>query len=186
SKEVERVSKEVERVSKEVERVSKEVETLSKEVRKTSQELRSFKESVKGITDGWGRFVEGLVEPSFIKFLKDKGYRILEVYRRAIFSKNGKNKEYDLIVVCDKNSVFMVSAKTFVSSESIRDILEDMDEFFFFAERYKGNKLYAAIAGMSYGEGADVFAIRSGLYVMKVSGEIMEVQTPKNIRVVTS
>ncbi|MCX7734235.1 MAG: hypothetical protein N2254_05670 [bacterium] len=170
-----------------IERLSEEnrlaIAKLSEENRKTSEELRLFKESIKGITDGWGRFIEGMVEPSVIKFLKEHDFRILEIYQRAKFSKNGKNKEYDLIVVCDKDSVFMVSAKTHVSSKDVKELLVDMKEFSFFGERYRGRNLYGIIAGISYGRGADTFALRSGLYVVKVSGEVMQVQAPKKARV---
>ncbi|MCX7734973.1 MAG: hypothetical protein N2254_09490 [bacterium] len=161
------------------------ISKLSEENRKTSEELRLFKESVKRITDSWGRFVEGMVEPSVIKFLEAQGFKILEILPRAKFSKNGKNKEYDLIVVCNKNSVFMISAKTHASSKDVKELLLDMKELSFFGQRYEGMKLYGIIAGMSYGKGADVFALRSGLYVMKASGEIMHVQTPKKVKFVS-
>ncbi|MDW8088080.1 MAG: hypothetical protein RMJ45_08885 [Candidatus Calescibacterium sp.] len=188
---IERLSEEnrlaIAKLSEENKRTAEEnrlaISKLSEENRKTSEELRLFKESIKGITDGWGRFIEGMVEPSVMKFLKEHDFRILEIYQRAKFSKNGKNKEYDLIVVCDKDSVFMVSAKTHVSSKDVKELLVDMKEFSFFGERYRGRNLYGIIAGISYGRGADTFALRSGLYVVKVSGEVMQVQAPKKARV---
>ncbi|MCS7214047.1 MAG: hypothetical protein NZ927_07535 [Candidatus Calescibacterium sp.] len=59
--------------------------------------------------------------------------------------------------------MFVVSAKTYVSSRDVKELLVDMEEFNFFVQRYKGMNLYGIIAGVSYGKGADVFALRSGL-----------------------
>ncbi len=78
----------------------------------------------------------------------------------------------------------MVSAKTKVSSKDVDELLEDMKKFFFFLEEYKGYKLMGAIAGIRFGRGADIYALRSGLIVMKPAGEVMQIQEPKKIRFV--
>ena len=175
------------------EKASKEVARASEEVAKTSEEIKKLKTEISRLTGSWGEFVEGLIEPSTIKFMEGKGFKVVEVHQGAKVSRNGMNAEYDLYLVCEKKSnnrkkdkvILLVSAKTKVSSRDVDELLEDMKKFFFFLEQYKGFKLMGAIAGIRFGKGADIYALRSGLIVMKPAGEIMQIQEPKKIRFVS-
>jgi uncharacterized coiled-coil protein SlyX len=175
------------------ERASQEVARVSEEVAKTSEEIKKLKTEISRLTGSWGEFVEGLIEPSTIKYMEEKGFKVVEVHQGAKVSRNGMNAEYDLYLVCEKKSnnrkkdkvILLVSAKTKVSSRDVDELLEDMKKFFFFLEQYKGFKLMGAIAGIRFGKGADIYALRSGLIVMKPAGEIMQIQEPKKIRFVS-
>ncbi len=171
------------------ERLAKTLE----EVAKTSEEIRKLKVEVSKLTGSWGEFVEGLIEPSSIKFMQEKGFKVIGIYPEAKVSKNGLNAEYDLFLVCEKKIkkrtekvILLVSAKTKVSSRDVDELLEDMQKFFFFLDGYKGYKLMGAIAGIRFGRGADIYALRSGLIIMKPAGEVMQIQEPKKIRFVLS
>jgi hypothetical protein len=193
----EKVSKRIKEISEENERGFRElrerVDKTSEEVAKTSEEIRKLKTEISRLTGSWGEFVEGMIEPSSIKFMEEKGFKVVEVHSGDKVSKNGMNAEYDLYLVCEKPNknnnkkekvILLVSAKTKVSSKDVDELLEDMKNFFFFLEEYKGYKLMGAIAGIRFGKGADIYALRSGLIVMKPAGEVMQIQEPKKIRFV--
>jgi uncharacterized coiled-coil protein SlyX len=177
------------------EKASKEVARASEEVAKTSEEIRKLKTEISRLTGSWGEFVEGMIEPSAIKFMEEKGFKVIGVYPEAKVSRDGENAEYDLFLVCKKKSnnsnrrkekvILLVSAKTKVSSRDVDELLEDMKKFFFFLEQYKGFKLMGAIAGIRFGKGADIYALRSGLIIMKPAGEIMQIHEPKKIKFVS-
>jgi predicted nuclease with TOPRIM domain len=192
----EKVSKRIREISEENERGFRElrerVDKTSEEVAKTSDEIRKLKTEISRLTGSWGEFVEGMIEPSSIKFMEEKGFKVVQVHQEAKVSRNGLNAEYDLYLVCEKPNknnkkekvILLVSAKTKVSSKDVDELLEDMKNFFFFLEEYKGYKLMGAIAGIRFGKGADIYALRSGLIVMKPAGEVMQIQEPKKIRFV--
>jgi predicted nuclease with TOPRIM domain len=192
----EKVSKRIKEISEENERGFRElrerVDKTSEEVAKTSEEIRKLKTEISRLTGSWGEFVEGMIEPSAIKFMEEKGFKVVGVYPEAKVSRDGENAEYDLYLVCEKPNknnkkekvILLVSAKTKVSSKDVDELLEDMKNFFFFLEEYKGYKLMGAIAGIRFGKGADIYALRSGLIVMKPAGEVMQIQEPKKIRFV--
>jgi predicted nuclease with TOPRIM domain len=192
----EKVSKRIKEISEENERGFRElrerVDKTSEEVAKTSEEIRKLKAEISRLTGSWGEFVEGMIEPSSIKFMEEKGFKVLQVHQEAKVSRNGMNAEYDLYLVCEKPNknnkkekvILLVSAKTKVSSKDVDELLEDMKNFFFFLEEYKGYKLMGAIAGIRFGRGDDIYALRSGLIVMKPAGEVMQIQEPKKIRFV--
>ncbi len=199
----EKVSKRIKEISEENERgfrelreiiakTSERVDKTSEEVAKTSEEIRKLKTEISRLTGSWGEFVEGMIEPSAIKFMEGKGFKVIGVYPEAKVSRDGENAEYDLYLVCEKPNnnnkkekvILLVSAKTKVSSKDVDELLEDMKNFFFFLEEYKGYKLMGAIAGIRFGKGADIYALRSGLIVMKPAGEVMQIHEPKKIRFV--
>jgi predicted nuclease with TOPRIM domain len=193
----EKVSKRIKEISEENERgfrkLRERVDKTSEEVAKTSEEIRKLKTEISRLTGSWGEFVEGMIESSSIKFMEEKGFKVLQVHQEAKVSRNGLNAEYDLYLVCEKPNknnnkkekvILLVSAKTKVSSKDVDELLEDMKNFFFFLEEYKGYKLMGAIAGIRFGKGADIYALRSGLIVMKPAGEVMQIQEPKKIRFV--
>jgi predicted nuclease with TOPRIM domain len=192
----EKVSKRIREISEENERGFRElrerVDKTSEEVAKTSEEIKKLKTEISRLTGSWGEFVEGMIEPSAIKFMEEKGFKVVQVHQEAKVSRNGLNAEYDLYLVCEKPNknnkkekvILLVSAKTKVSSKDVDELLEDMKNFFFFLEEYKGYKLMGAIAGIRFGKGADIYALRSGLIVMKPAGEVMQIQEPKKIRFV--
>jgi len=194
---IQRFSERIDRFSEENERGFRElrerVSKTSEEVAKTSEEIRKLKTEISRLTGSWGEFVEGMIEPSAIKFMEEKGFKVVGVYPEAKVSRDGENAEYDLYLVCEKPNknnkkekvILLVSAKTKVSSKDVDELLEDMRKFFFFLEEYKGYKLMGAIAGIRFGRGADIYALRSGLIVMKPAGEVMQIQEPKKIRFVS-
>jgi predicted nuclease with TOPRIM domain len=193
----EKVSKRIKEISEENERgfrkLRERVDKTSEEVAKTSEEIRKLKTEISRLTGSWGEFVEGMIEPSSIKFMEEKGFKVVQVHQEAKVSRNGMNAEYDLYLVCEKPNknnnkkekvILLVSAKTKVSSKDVDELLEDMKNFFFFLEEYKGYKLMGAIAGIRFGKGADIYALRSGLIVMKPAEEVMQIHEPKKIRFV--
>jgi hypothetical protein len=110
---IQRLSERIDRFSEENERgfrelreiivkTSERVDKTSEEVAKTSEEIRKLKTEISRLTGSWGEFVEGMIEPSSIKFMEEKGFKVVEVHSGDKVSKNGMNAEYDLYLVCEK------------------------------------------------------------------------------------
>ena len=173
-----------ERIKKMQERTEKMIQELAKRQEEDRKQLEEFRKQVARITDSWGRFVEGMVEPAAIAYFRKKGFIPYEVYQRLKVSKNGRNAEYDLLLVAPEHKTAMlVSAKTHVSSRDINELEEDIKSLSFFLDRLKGYKVLGAIAGISFGRGADKFAFRKGFVILKVSEENFEIIEPRKTKV---
>jgi len=194
-----KLSERVDRAYELSEKAFAAADRASQEVAKASEEIRKLKTEVSRLTGSWGEVPEGMIEPSAIKFMEKKGFKVVGVYPEAKVSRDGENAEYDLYLVCEKSHntknkgnnnrkkekvILLVSAKTKVSSRDVDELLEDMRKFFFFLEQYKGFKLIGAIAGIRFGKGADLYALRSGLIIMKPAGEVMEIHEPKKLKII--
>ena len=173
--------KELGEKQKETDRIVKELARRQEEDRR---QLEEFKKQVARITDSWGRFVEGMVEPAAIAYFRKKGFIPYEAYQRLKVSKNGRNTEYDLFLVAPEHKTAMlVSAKTHVSSRDINELEEDIKSLSFFLDRIKGYKVLGAIAGITFGRSADKFAQRKGFIILKVSEDNFEIIEPRKIKV---
>jgi hypothetical protein len=186
------MKKRIDKIEEILEQLGKEVTVLNRNLnrevtilnRNLNREITNLNKEVSHLTGSWGRFVEGLVEPSAINFAKKKWGKVIEIHPRLKISRNGKNAEYDLVIVSEKEFMFLVSAKANVSSQDIDELLFDMDNFFYFLGRYKGYKLAGAIAGMGFGKGVDKYAYKKGLIVMKPANDVMKIIQPKNMKFV--
>ena len=166
----------------------KQFEEYKKESRKQLEEsrrqLEEFRKQVARITDSWGRFVDGMVEPATIAYFRQKGFVPYEAHPRLKVSRNGRNAEYDLLLVAPEHKTAMlVSAKTHVSSRDINELERDINSLGFFMPELKGYKVMGAIAGITFGKGTDKFAWRRGFIILKVSEENFEIIEPKKVKV---
>ena len=125
-----------------------------------------------------------MVEPTAISYFRKKGLIPYQAHPRLKVSRNGRNAEYDLLLVApERKTVMFVSAKTHVSSRDINELEEDIKSLSFFMPELKGYKVIGAIAGITFGKGADKFAQRKGFIILKVSEENFEIIEPKKVKV---
>lgn len=147
-------------------RIEKIVENLGKEIGR--------------LTRSFGLFAEGLALSSCVEYFRGK-FEVRKVMERVKAEKNGRNAEYDLVIVGD-DVVVLISVKSRVSSRDVDELLKDMNKFFYFMDEFRGKVLWGGIAGISWGKGAEEYALRKGLFVFKPSGDLLIGKEPKKIR----
>jgi len=159
--ETDRRSRETDRELKEA---FKETDRRSRETDKKIKELAGL------FTGQWGKLVEALVKPSALKLFQERGVKVTETYQRVESFREGKQKEIDILLTNDTEAV-VVEVKTTLKVEDVREFLADLKTFTFFFPRYRGVKIYGAVAGLQVEEEADRFAYRQGLFVLAGSGD---------------
>jgi hypothetical protein len=187
-----RLSEDIEKTSKEI----KELRELFKETNKTLRELfketdqrfketaQRFKETDQEIkklsnlfTTQWGKLVEALVEPGAVNLFRERGIDVHYTARRIEVEDEKRRKiaEYDIILVNDKE-VVIIEVKTTVKKEDVDYFLEKLSKVREHLRSFvKDKKVYGAIAGISFDEGVDRYAYRSGLFVLKSEGGIIRI-----------
>jgi hypothetical protein len=137
---------------------------------------------VGDLTDGWGKFVIGLFEPSVEDCIKNLGYDVLSV--DAPSKRRIKDKEYeiDLLVMAQLNGkpiVLIIEVKSTINQQKIHEFinkrLKKFREFFF---EYKNINLIGAVAGVRFMKGAKEYALNSGLYIFGTSEGMLKNLTP--------
>ncbi|GCL54500.1 hypothetical protein NIES3806_18430 [Microcystis aeruginosa NIES-3806] len=130
--------------------------------------------AVDSLTTRWGRFVEELVEPAVISLFRAKGIDVKETYSRARVKRQGIAMEIDILAV-DETEVVLVECKSRLSKDDVNEFLEKLSRFKQAFPHYKNYQAYGAVAGIEIDEGVDRYAYKQGLFVIKPSGETVEI-----------
>ncbi len=130
--------------------------------------------AVDSLTTRWGRFVEELVEPAVIRLFRAKGIDVKETYSRARVKRQGIAMEIDILAV-DETEVVLVECKSRLSKDDVNEFLEKLSRFKEAFPHYKNYQAYGAVAGIEIDEGVDRYAYKQGLFVIKPSGETVEI-----------
>ena len=158
-----------------------EVERLKKEFYQGMAELReSQKETgkrVRDLTDGWGKFVEGIVAPCIPKLFKKVGINVDFTAQNVEKTKDGEETETD--VLCTGKSkkediVIAVEVKTTLDESKVDRWVEKLKEFYKFFDEYKDYRLIGVIGGMKLSKGVVRYAEGKGLYVLTPSGNAVK------------
>jgi len=141
---------------------------------KLEKTVANTSRAVDSLTTRWGRFVEELVEPAVISLFRGKGIDVKETYSRARVKRQGIAMEIDILAV-DETEVVLVECKSRLSKDDVNEFLEKLSRFKEAFPHYKNYQAYGAVAGIEIDEGIDRYAYKQGLFVIKPSGEPVEI-----------
>lgn len=122
--------------------------------------------------DQWGKLLGALVQPSALALFRGRGIQVHRLHQRSTAQRNGDSMEVDLILE-DGSEVVVVEVKSSLGVEDVKDFLADLSEFTDYFPIYRGHTIYGAVAGLKIADGADRYAYRRGLFVLRVGGEGM-------------
>ena len=180
--ESDRRAEEVEQYRAETARILAEAKLESE--RRTAENERTIaelKRLVNSLTTRWGRFVEELVQPAVLRLFQEKGIDIKEIYPRARVKRQGIGMEIDILAV-DDTDVVLVECKSRLSKDDVDEFLEKLTRFKIAFPHYKNYQAYGAVAGIEIDEGIDRYAYNKGLFVIKPSGDTVEIINDENFR----
>ncbi|MEW6686528.1 MAG: DUF3782 domain-containing protein [Candidatus Edwardsbacteria bacterium] len=180
------------RTDEQLKKTDEQLKKTDEQLNKTDAEIDKLIESQKktdkqvgNLTDGWGKFVEGLVEPSVFQLFTQFDIDISRTYQRVRTRLNGRELEIDILCEGKKKGKEVVLAVEVKSSLGIRDIknyLKRLDEFFEFFPKYRGESLIGIVSGIRLSKGAVEFAESKGLYILAPSGETMVILNKKGFK----
>ena len=163
----------------------RQIEQAKLESDRTIAELKRTVEqtnrAVNSLTTRWGRFVEELVQPAVLRLFQEKGIDIKEIYPRARVKRQGIAMEIDILAV-DDTDVVLVECKSRLSKDDVDEFLEKLTRFKIAFPHYKNYQAYGAVAGIEIDEGIDRYAYNKGLFVIKPSGDTVEIINDENFR----
>lgn len=130
--------------------------------------------SVNNLTSRWGRFVENLVEPGAVRLFQERGIDVKETHRRMRVRRGEVAMEIDVFVVDDTEAV-AIEVKSHLTQEVVDEFLENLSLFKQAFPAYKTYQIYGAVAGIEIDEGVDRYGYKKGLFVIRQSGETIEI-----------
>ncbi len=146
--------------------------------------LEEMKRSVNALTTCCGRFVEELVEPAVVRLFQSRGIDVKEKHPRASVKRQGVAMEIDILVV-DTTDVVLVECKSRLSKDDVNEFIEKLQKFKLAFPAYKNYQAYGAVAGIEINEGVDRYAYQKGLFVIRPSGDTVEIVNDEKFKAVT-
>lgn len=140
--------------------------------------------TVNALTTRWGRFVEELVEPAVVRLFQERGIDVKEKHPRASVKRQGVAMEIDILVV-DTTDVVLVECKSRLSKDDVDEFIEKLQKFKLAFPAYKNYQAYGAVAGIEINEGVDRYAYQKGLFVIRPSGDTVEIVNDRKFKAMT-
>ena len=133
---------------------------------------RAIKDMKEMFTCQWSRLVEALSKPAALALFKKQGIEIDRVFEdvRKI-KKDGQDVMEIDVALCDTTIAVIVEVKSHCDSRDINHFLGQMEHSKEWYPDFSDKELRVAVAAIDYAPGAEEYAQRRGLYVLKLTGE---------------
>jgi hypothetical protein len=194
-KEIKELVKEVWLMWKETDKRFKETDKKFKEtdekIRRLSEDtdrkIKELSEEIKRVmglfTSQWGRLVEALVEPGTLQLFKERGIKVNKTSKRVKLEDEEGNIIMEIDILLENEEVAVVTeVKTQVKVEDVKEFLEKLKKFKEYFPKYKEMKVYGAVAGIEFEEGADRYAYKQGLFVLKFKEGMIKIANDKKFK----
>jgi len=133
-----------------------------------------LRQQMAGLTKSLGLFAESMVYPSVTRLFAERGINLTGIYSRSRERRNGSTMEVD-VLGAGSEVVVDIEVKLRLEVSDVKDFLKQLPQFFDFFPRFRGLKLYGAVAGMSIDKEVERFAYKQGLFVLAPSGDNMRI-----------
>ncbi len=184
--ESDRQREETERILREsFQRSQEEADRRAAEADRTMEELKKVvantSREVGNLTSRWAPFVENLVEPGIVRLFQARGIAVKETHSRIKSDRSTVAMEIDILAV-DDNVAVAVEVKSRLSITDVDEFREKLSKFKQAFPAYKNYNIHGAVAGIEIDEGVDRYAYRQGLFVIKQSGETVEIANDETFK----
>ena len=195
--ETERLIQETSRQQQETSRQQQETERLlkeqSRETDRRQQETERFLarqaadserslNKLRGVfTSQWGELVESLVQGDLVTLLQGRDVAVNTIHQRAEGRRNGEHYEFD-IVAGNGDEVVVTEVKTTLRSEDVAQFLDKLRRFTVYEPRYRGERIYGAVAYLKADAAVTKYAERQGLYVIRATGDSARIVNARDFK----
>ena len=151
---------------------------------------REFRKAKELFTGKWGMLVESLIEGNLVKQLNKRNIQVHDTDQRVhgcilITDSQGRKQqkkcEIDIIAQNGKE-VVAVEVKTSLNKKDVDKFLETLKLFTQYWPGYKDNTVYGAVAYLRVQSGAEVYAEKKGLFVIRATGDSSSIVNRPNFK----
>jgi len=141
---------------------------------KLERTVENTNRAVNGLTTRWGRFVEELVRPAVVRLFQAKGLNINRTVLRMHSDRGNIPMEIDVFGVNGMNAI-AVECKSRLSNDDVDEMRDRLSKFKQAFPEYSDYRIFGAVAGIEVDDNVGRYAYQKGLYVIKPSGETVEI-----------
>ncbi|MFV0415481.1 MAG: hypothetical protein ACK5NG_03860 [Chthoniobacterales bacterium] len=146
---------------------------------------RKLKELSSLFSSQWGKLVEALLRSGLPKLFRARGLAVTELSRNVeVLDKVSGEKRAEIDVFLQNGGEDVaVEVKTTCRPKDVDEHIERLQLLHGLISAYgSGKKLYGAVAALRFESGADTYAEKKGLFVLKCTDNIATIANPGNFR----
>jgi hypothetical protein len=180
-----KTEEEIKKLTESQKKTDREIDRVSKEIEKVSKEIEKVNKMVGDLTDGWGKFVVGLFEPSVEDCIKDLGFDVISIYPSVKGRIRDRELEVDLLLrttLNGKPKILVIEVKSSINQQKIDKIENKLLKFKEFFFEYKDIDLIGGVAGVRFPENLRSYALTKGFYIFSTAKGIMRNLTPSGFQ----
>ena len=140
---------------------------------------RQMKKTDSYFQSQWGKLMETLVDGELVRHLNQRNIEVTGTTGRSKRVWNGKQYEFDNIVI-NGDEVVVVEVKTTLGPEEVKHFLSKLKDFKHVAHEYKDKIIYGLVAYLQVDSEADKYAERQGLFVVRATGNSSSLLNAEN------
>ena len=143
-------------------------------MQKLERTVENTNRAVNALTTRWGRFVEELVRPAVVRLFREKGINVTRTFLRMRSERGNVPMEIDVFGVNGMNAI-AVECKSRLSSDDVDEMCQRLGNLKKAFPEYGSYRIFGAVAGIEVDDNVGRYAYQKGLYVIKPSGETVEI-----------
>ncbi|MFO8070515.1 MAG: DUF3782 domain-containing protein [Polyangia bacterium] len=149
----------------------RKMQETDRKMQETDRKMQQVSRNLGDIGNRLGEFVENLLAPGLVRFLRERGVQVTEVYQRV--RSLDHRAEIDLLAA-NRSTVVAVEVKSKLDIPGVDRHLAKLDRFKRLFPRYEDCVVLGAVAAMQMPADAAEHAESRGLFVLVPSGEELE------------
>ena len=151
---------------------------LKQQMKETDKRLKKLDELFTG---QWGKLIESLVEGDLVRLLNQKGIKVEATTTHLEGEYKGQRGEIDIIAI-NGQEVVVVEVKTTLRTADVDHFIKQLKIFKNWRTEYKDKTVYGAVAYLKKNDGADIYAEKQGLFVIKATGSSASITNKKSFK----
>jgi hypothetical protein len=159
----------------------------SQQQKETDRQISRVSKQIGDIGNKFGRFTEGMAEPSMRKLLGEK-FGMTAIHPRALFRSEDRSRTLEVDVLgYDTNDrrkeVYIVEVKSQLTLDGIAQALKTIADFRELGPvALRHRPIYGVIAAVDIPKGLDKAVTNRGLYLARINDDTFQLLTPPGFK----
>ena len=138
------------------------------------QQSQDTNNKIGRLTNRLGEFIEEMVRPGAVRLFQERGIDVHVVSCNVTATRDGESMEIDLLVVND-GEMIVVECKSSLSIDDVENHIKRLGKVKKLFPGYRDMKVMGAVAAMVMQDNVSRYAYKKGLFVLRQSGDTMEI-----------
>jgi hypothetical protein len=163
------------------------IASLARSQAETDRQIQQVNKQVGELGNKFGRFTEGMAEPSMRKLLGEK-FGMTAIQPRALFRRADRSRSLEVDVFGydandQREEVYLVEVKSLLTLDGVNQALKTIADFRELGPvALRHRPIYGVVAAVDIPQGMDQAVASRGLYLARINDDTFQLLTPPGFK----